>query len=98
MVGDEQQMGAGRMSYMDALLVTLCGALFVAAALSVHRGLRSATTRPGPRHVPRHMPQRREEDLVRPTLDAAGRAGWVTQDELPWHEIVDPGTPTPQDE
>jgi hypothetical protein len=71
------------MWYVDALVAALCCGLFAAAAHSVRRRLRSMSATPRTALV-----RPREEDLVRPTLDATGRTVWATQDELPWHEIV----------
>jgi hypothetical protein len=71
------------MSYVDAVVATVCCVLFAAAAFLVRRRLRSVgavSPRPGPRP--------REEDLVRPALDPAGNPVWATQDELPWPDLA----------
>jgi hypothetical protein len=73
------------MSFGDAVLATLSCLLFVVAAFVVSRGLRSANV-----SAPRPAPKPREEDLVWPSRDADGNTVWATQDELPWHEIVEP--------
>jgi hypothetical protein len=69
------------MSYVDAVVATVCCILFAAAALAVQRRLRSA--------APPATSQRvREEDLVWPSRDEDGNTVWATQDELPWQDIA----------
>ena len=49
---------------------------------------------PEPMPVAEPEPERvREEDLVRPAVDADGNPTWVTVDEVVWHEIVHWPTP-----
>lgn len=72
------------MSYVDALVAAACCVLFAAGAFSVRRRLRSVSDA-----TPQAVQRPREEDLVWPTIDAHGRTVWATQEELPWHEIVE---------
>lgn len=64
------------------LASALCCAVWTAAVIRFTRGPAGRlTASPG-------VERPREEDRVRPAVDAAGQPIWVEADELFWHEIV----------
>jgi hypothetical protein len=64
-----------------AACAVCCAALWVAVVVR-SAGRSGAARRPSP------VVPTREEDRVRPAVDATGERIWLEQDELFWHEIV----------
>jgi hypothetical protein len=63
--------------------LVLCGTVWVAALIR----LATPPRRAAPELQPNVAPVR-EEDRVRPVVDANGERAWVDADDLFWHEIV----------